>query len=803
MISSDVINEIELIKNAPQKIKEAIEKEGEIASYGLNEIVIPAGQPVTFLGIILDGTVEAMTPDLIETPHAFEGRKKGDYFGEVSLMTGEPAAFSIVCTSSCRVLMVPAHIFQQWLVTDIRAINIFSRTLATRTNKLDYHIRKQEELVEKQTKQKDPYGLNLITQTPMKILVINLGSSSLKYHYFDTQNQRNNAQGLIEPIGGKQVSHKYKTEKGEYTFELGTVSYEQAIKVALDQLCDKHLGVLSDLRDLTAIGHRVVHGGEKYLSSTIIDDKVLQGIKDLAPLAPLHNPIHVIGIESCKKIIPHVQQVAVFDTAFHYTLPPRAYLYGIPKTDIEGNLVRRYGAHGPSHKYVAMLAATAIKRPFAKAKIITCHLGNGSSICAIDHGRSIDTSMGFTPLEGLIMGSRCGDIDPAVVMLLQESQSMNSKEMLDFLNRQCGLKGLSGISTDVRELIEAANEGNHDASIALQTFSYRIRKYIGAYFVALGGLDALVFTGGIGENAVGIRAMACQSLWHMNILLDEVRNRNADLKNQPIAEISHPNSQVKIFVVHTDEARMIACETIRLLGYQGVAKGIGEKNIRIPILISAHHVHLSHEDCINLFGPGYQLTPKNPLGQPGQFACEEQISLIGPRGKIDRVRILGPLRSKSQVEISRTDEFRLGINAPIRMSGDLHGSPGVILEGPAGQVKLQEGVILAQRHIHIPPQEASSFGLMDNDLVKIRVEGDRELIFGDVIVRVHPDFILEMHVDTDEGNAAQLNNNSKAYLEEIQHRNNPLNPPDMENDNSDQESDEQSKKKELVSVIDT
>ena len=216
MISSDLINGIELIKSAPQKIKDAIKKEAEIAAYGSNEIIIPAGQPVTFLGIILEGTVEAMTPDLIETPHAFEGRKRGDYFGEVSLMTGEPAAFSIVCTTSCRVLMIPAHIFQQWLVTDIKAINIFSKTLATRTNKLDYHLRKQEEIVKKQNKAEDPYGLNLVVRSPMKILVINLGSSSFKYHYFDTQNQKNNAQGLIEPIGEKTVSHKYQTEKKEY-----------------------------------------------------------------------------------------------------------------------------------------------------------------------------------------------------------------------------------------------------------------------------------------------------------------------------------------------------------------------------------------------------------------------------------------------------------------------------------------------------------------------------------------------------------------------------------------------------------
>jgi acetate kinase len=446
----------------------------------------------------------------------------------------------------------------------------------------------------------------------------------------------------------------------------------------------------------------------------------------------------------------------------------------VPYDLYEEDRIRRYGFHGPSHQYVALRTAAFVGRPVEELKIITCHLGEGGSICAIDHGRSIDTSMGLTPLEGLIMPARSGDVDPALVTYLQREKGMSYQQVEDYLNLESGLKGFTGLSDDVREIVEAANGGNRRAMLALQAYSYRIRKYIGAYFVALGGLDALIFTAGVGEGSSGIRAMTMQGLWHLGIMIDEVKNRAIDMTKAKIADISHAESQVKVFVVHTEWARMIARETIRLLGYQGVTEILEAQHIPIPIGVSAHHVHLTQEDLEKLFGPGHELVPRAPLSQPGQFAAEEQVTLIGPKGRIGRVRVLGPVRSKTQVEISRTEEFQLGINAPVRMSGDLAGSPGLVLEGPAGQVHIEEGVICAHRHIHMTPEQALRFGLRDGDVVSVRSQGDgeREVIFGDIVVRVNPKYDLELHLDTDEANAAQVSTGDIGYLVNIQSRGN-------------------------------
>jgi acetate kinase len=316
----------------------------------------------------------------------------------------------------------------------------------------------------------------------------------------------------------------------------------------------------------------------------------------------------------------------------------------------------------------------------------------------------------------------------------------------------------------------AANSGDGRAMLAAQAFSYRVRKYIGAYFAALGGLDVLVFSGGIGENSAGIRALACQGLWHMGILIDEVRNRQADADESNVIDISHPDSKVRILIAHSNPARMIAREAIRVLGYRDITQMMKQQKRPIPVAVSAHHVHLSKEHLEALFGPGHRLTPRSDLSQPGQYACEEAVNLVGPRREIPRVRVLGPTRDGTQVEISRTEEFQLGINAPVRMSGDLDGSPGLVLKGPAGEVKLDQGVIIAQRHVHMTPEDALLFGLQDKDVVMVRVEGQRELIFGDVMVRVNPEYALEMHVDTDEGNAAELSEGAVGYLEGIQRR---------------------------------
>jgi acetate kinase len=334
------------------------------------------------------------------------------------------------------------------------------------------------------------------------------------------------------------------------------------------------------------------------------------------------------------------------------------------------------------------------------------------------------------------------------------------------------MKGLSGLSGDTREIPEAANAGDPKAMLAAEVFTYRLRKYIGAYYAALGGLDVLVFTGGIGENAAGVRSMACQDLWSLGILIDAVKNRAVRDASDGVVDISHPTSKVKVLVIHSDASRMIARETIRMLAYQAITKRLQASQIPIPIGVSAHHIHLSQPHVEDLFGEGHQLTPLAPLAQPGQFACEERVRLIGSRGSIDRVRVLGPARSETQVEISRTEGYRLGIHAPVRMSGDLDGSPGLILEGPAGQVELREGVIYAQRHMHMTPTDARRLGLESGDVVRLRVEGDREMIFGDVAVRVSPKFQLEFHLDTDEANAAELNTGDIAYLDSIQKRGN-------------------------------
>jgi acetate kinase len=307
--------------------------------------------------------------------------------------------------------------------------------------------------------------------------------------------------------------------------------------------------------------------------------------------------------------------------------------------------------------------------------------------------------------------------------------------------------------------------------MAVQVFCYRIRKYIGAYISAMGGLDALVFTGGIGQGSAWVRSLACQGLSYMGILVDEILNKTAAPQPGHAANISDERSRVKVLVIPTDEGRMIARETIRALGYQNVAQVIQKQPAKqIPIEVSAHHVHLSKKHVDMLFGQGYQLRCRSDLSQPGQFACEETVNLIGPQGKVERVRILGPVRNETQVEISMTEEFKLGLKAPIRASGDLDGSPGITLQGAQGRCEIPQGVICSLRHIHMPPEDALTFGLKDRDICMVRIEGDRTLIFGDVLVRVNPDFRLSMHIDTDEANAANIKTGMVGHLMGVQDR---------------------------------
>jgi acetate kinase len=361
--------------------------------------------------------------------------------------------------------------------------------------------------------------------------------------------------------------------------------------------------------------------------------------------------------------------------------------------------------------------------------------------------------MGMTPLEGLVMGSRAGDIDAGIVLRLLNSGEFNAESLDDLLNRSSGLVGMTG-TQDFAAIQQRAADGDESCRLAITLYAHRIRKYIGAYAAVMGGVDAIVFTAGVGENSAIVRHRVCQRLDFLGAVLDEDRNRDARISaDQPVFDISADVSRAKVLVVRADEQTQMVREAAALLG----GTSVPDQRLRIPVAISNRHVHFSVATIDKLFGAGYQLQKKADLSQHGQFAAQETVTLIGPRGRIDKVRVMGPPRKEDQVEISRTDEFTLGVDAPVRLSGDLANSPGITLEGPKGQYTIPRGVICARRHIHMNPADAMRFGVKDRDSVDVRIDSEgRDLTFSDVIVRIAPDFELEMHVDTDEGNAAEV-----------------------------------------------
>ncbi|MGD2246034.1 MAG: acetate/propionate family kinase [Candidatus Aminicenantes bacterium] len=760
-----------LFKNfSKEKLKKLIEK-SQVKTFAPGEMIIQFGQPGRFLGIILEGQAVALVKNKAGEHVPLGVIKPGEFLGEMSLLTGEPTTADVTALEKCEIFLIPQEIFSTFIAVNPSAVQVLAKTITERLMSRQQSEEEQMRVEDAWKRASDPYGLKLSPATPQKILVINCGSSSLKYSYFDTVQEENNMEGIVEGIGLENSHHISSSSKGKLEKKLGIAGYEDAFKAVVDLLTDTDKGVIKDLNELSAVGHRVVHGGEKYSNAVIIDDEVAADIDKYSSLAPLHNPPNLMAIRESIKLMPDIPQVAVFDTGFHQKMPPHAYLYGLPYEFYETDNIRRYGFHGISHNYVALQAAAYLKRNFRELNIITCHLGNGASVCAIDHGRSVDTSMGLTPLEGLIMGTRCGDIDPSAILYLIREKGFSVDEIDGLLNRQSGLKGLSEVSSDLRKIEEAANKDNYKALLAIHVFCYRLRKYIGAYTAALGGLDAIVFTGGIGEGSKWVRGLSCQGLSHMNIRVDLIKNKTASPGPGEVSDISDELSQVKVLVIPTDEGRMIARETIRTLGYQDVSRVIkSQEEKRIPIEVSAHHVHLAAEEIDSLFGEGSGLTHRSELSQPGQFACEETVNLIGPKGRVERVRVLGPERKKSQVEISMTEEFKLGIKAPIRASGSLEGSPGITLEGSKGKTTIPNGVICSVRHIHMSPEDALSFGLKDRDIVKIEVQGDRTLTYGDVLVRVHPDFRLSMHIDTDEANAANIRTGMEGILVGVQDR---------------------------------
>ncbi|MEE2788237.1 MAG: acetate/propionate family kinase [Myxococcota bacterium] len=585
----------------------------------------------------------------------------------------------------------------------------------------------------------------------MFVLVINCGSSSVKCD-------------IIQVFDGARVggasAERVGTEACTVTIDdfeaqpIPGAGHATVLQVLVPKIIDQY--------QVNAVGHRVVHGGAVFDAPILIDDTMISKIEALSSLAPLHNPANVEGILAARACLPMVPHVAVFDTAFHATLPRRAQAYALPAGLVQKHGIRRYGFHGPSHQWVARRAAEWLEDHIDDLRIITCHLGNGASVCAVEYGRSVETSMGMTPLEGLVMGTRCGDIDPGIIVSLMRAEGLDADGVDSLLNRRSGLGGLSGVGHDLRDIEQRAADGDEACRLAIQVFAHRLRKYIGAYAAVMGGVDAIVFTGGIGENSALIRHRVAQRLDFLGAHLDEERNREATVSDEaPVFDIARPNSRNALLVIRTDEARAIAEATAKIVrGHHDV-----DGQLTIPIAISARHIHLTDEAVEALFGRGHTLTPTKPLSQPGQYACEERLTIIGPKRSIEGVRVLGPTRPKCQVEISRTDEFFIGIDAPVRNSGDVENSPGVTLEGPNGRLTLTEGLICARRHIHMTPDDAQAFGVQDRDVVEVAVDSDgRDLVFGDVLIRVKSTYALEMHVDTDEANAAEIRSGSVGVL---------------------------------------
>jgi len=582
----------------------------------------------------------------------------------------------------------------------------------------------------------------------MAIACLNCGSSSIKAAVFVGPQLQRIVDARVEALGSPSAS-----------VSVGSTREALDSSVTPGAAAERLLSAIATQVDepIVALAHRVVHGGEHFTRPTRVTDDVVTVLDDLSRLAPLHNPPAIAAIRAARVAFPAILHFALFDTAFHTTLPRRSREYALPR-NIREQGIRRFGFHGISHEHVMRRVAATMHADARDLRIISCHLGNGASVAAIEYGRSVDTSMGMTPLEGLVMGTRAGDVDPGV--LLEMLRSHAPQEVDALLTRKSGLIGLTG-TNDMRVIEQRAAEGDEDCRLALNVYSHRVRKYLGAYAASMGGVDAIAFTGGIGENSALVRHRCLQRLDFLGAVLDEDRNRDGLVEHDDCTEISADGSRVRLFVLRADEERAMA-EAIAPLVDSNRTQPI---SMKIPIAVSARHAHLTQATLEQLFGPGFQLSTRAHLSQTGQFAADQTVTLIGPRGRLDKVRLMGPPRQENQIEISRSDEFTLGVDAPVRMSGDLANTPGITLEGPHGRVTLTSGVIAARRHIHMSVDDAKRLGVRDHEVVSVRIDSkDRDLTFNDVSVRVAPSFRLELHLDTDEANAAGVKQGDTAEL---------------------------------------
>ncbi|HET6430562.1 MAG TPA: acetate/propionate family kinase [Phycisphaerae bacterium] len=744
----------------PEALARAAEA-GRAVRYVPGEICIGEGEAGEVFGVLLSGGLSAVRGRGKASEERVGVISPGECFGEMSLLTGSPSGVSVVATEPSEAIVFSAEAIGPVLTESMEAVRFLSRMMQLRLMGS-----RGRGAAERPRALRYSLGAN----RPMRILTISCRQDDLRYAFFDTSGERPHAWGHVAGLDTAEATHVHHGPSGRSEHRLGRADHRAAAEAALEAMAAADGGVIASPEDLSAIAHQVCHGGPRFNGPVVVDEDILAEIARLACLAPMDNPWNVRGIEACRALAPGAVQVAVFDTAFHRAMPEAARCYALGADLADDPALRRYGAHGVSHEGAARSAAAQLGMSFEAVKIVSIHLGRGASLTAIDHGRSIDCTTGLSPLDGPVSATRCGDLDPGAMLYLIRQKGIDPEDLSRRLYTESGLLGLSGVSGDVLEVLAAAEADDPRALLALQVYCRSVRRHLAGQLGLLGGADAIVFTGGVGANAPGIRARICQELGWAGIRLDEARNRAARVAWGEVAEISDGHTRCRVLAAGENEAHTLARQAVRAVAQQRITEVIRRHPKPIPIGISVHHVHLSDAHVEALFGPGAALTPEAELRQPGQFASAQRVALIGPRGRIERVRVLGPTRPRTQVEITRTEEFRLGIDAPIRMSGDLDGTPGLTLEGPAGTVELDGGVICAMRHIHMSPADAMELAVRDRDIVRVRVAGERELIFGSVAVRVGANYRLDMHIDTDEANAAELAGGAVGYLDSIQER---------------------------------
>lgn len=549
------------VSQLTDEILENVISNSSLETFESGEIILEIGDVANTVLLLLTGAAKGSYVSNKGKEKIVDTISAGAFIGEEALISNSAALASIIATEVCTALKIPSEIFLKTIASDKTALKVI--TDANAEDITTYGVDLDDKIVD--TTKDDPFGFKLQAATPQKILVINCGSSSLKYTFFDTEDETNIAEGQVDRIGtGNHMGLSY--EKGDFELEkdIEPGDHKAAFDAMLAELISTDHGIISDPSEITAVGHRVVHGGDTFSESTLITDNVIKSIEEVSSLAPLHNPVNLVGVKESIRVFPAANQVAVFDTAFHQTIEPHAFLYGLPYEYYTEKKIRRYGFHGTSHYYVSLKAAEYFNRPYNNLKTIVCHIGNGGSLCAVKNGKSIDTTMGLTPAEGIIMGTRAGSIDPAALLHLMDNEGMSSSDINQLINKKSGLLGLSGISNDMRDIEAEVNKGNNRAVITHKTFCYSVKKYIGSYNAVLGGADALVFTGGIGLYSSFTRVEICKGLEALGMKIDPAKSAALN-GSKKVVDIATEDSPIKILIIPTNEELMIARETLSVL----------------------------------------------------------------------------------------------------------------------------------------------------------------------------------------------------------------------------------------------